>query len=180
MNMIVNRSTMMVVFALLIIAMVLYINQMLYKTEHERLKDNMSNLDRRISSDLIGHKTGLLKQNHKIERDFQAANETIERSLTVIQEELKAINNVNKQYNDHLLTLFGNIDSLAIITNKIVQTQIDANNHTEGKFEDIAQWAPLLEGQLDKLAESQYIAIDSLWSFLKINGTRKMKKTLNP
>tara|TARA_Y100000034_G_C6720243_1_gene318617 strand:- start:136 stop:660 length:525 start_codon:yes stop_codon:yes gene_type:complete len=174
---------MMIVFALLIIAAVLYINPTLYKTEHKRLEDNMSNLDRRVSSDLVGHKTSLLKQNRKIESDFQAANETIERSLANIQEELKAINDQNNNQNRQLRILFNNIDSLLITTDKIICSQRDVNGHIEEKFDAIAQWPALLEGQIDRLSERQSITNDSLWNFLKDNATWKMKKafkTLNP
>ena len=184
MNTIVSRSTIMIVFALLLIAAVIYINPTLYKAEHKRLEDNMSNLDRRVSSDLVGHKTGLLKQNNKIERDFQAANDTIERALSGIQEELKAINYTNQQHNDHIMTLFGNVDSLSVILDKTLNNQIAISDYIEDALIDIAQWRIVWEEDIDRLSESQNFAIDSLWQFLRDNATWKMKKTfkktLNP
>ena len=170
----------MIVFALLIIAAVLYINPQYNKQAHQRFEDRLEDLNRRLTTDLVGHKNYAIKQDLKVAKDSKAADNEINESIVNVLEELKLIKNVNKRHQDHLMTLFTNIDSVLTTVDKIIWSQIDLSSHVKRQFEDVAQWPPLLEGQIDKLAETQYIAIDSLWSFLKINGTRKMKKTLNP
>ena len=102
------------------------------------------------------------------------------KSLVNVLEEFRLIKNVNKRHQDHLMTLFANIDSIMTISDKVIWSQIDLNNHIEERFDDISQWPRVWEESFNQFSESQQFAIDSLWSFLKINGTRKMKKTLNP
>lgn len=147
---------------------------------HEELRDKYHSIDRRTETDIVGMKSYAVKKDLQLERDFKAADNEINESLINVLEELKSIKNVNKRHQDHLMTLFTNLDSVLTNIDKIIWSQIDLSSHVKRQFEDVAQWPPLLEGQINKLAESQYIAIDSLWSFLKINGTRKMKKTLDP
>tara|TARA_Y100000296_G_C5134508_1_gene237437 strand:+ start:554 stop:1123 length:570 start_codon:yes stop_codon:yes gene_type:complete len=147
---------------------------------HEELRDKYHSIDRRTDTDIVGMKSYAVKKDLQLEGDFKAADNKINESLVNVLEELRLIKNVNKRHQDHLMTLFTNLDSVITTIDKIRWSQIDLSSHVKRQFEDVAQWPPLLEGQINKLAESQYIAIDSLWSFLKINGTRKMKKTLNP
>ena len=180
MKTIVSKSTIMIVFALLMIAAVLYINPQYNKQVHQRFEDRLEDLDRRLTTDLVGHKNYVIKQDQKVAKNSEAADNEINESLVNVLEEIRLINSTNKRHQDHLMTLFTNIDSVITTVDKVIWSQIDLNNHIEQRFDDIAQWPALLEGQINKLAETQYIAVDSLWSFLKINGTRKMKKTLNP
>jgi len=176
----VSRGTIMIVFGLLMIATVLYINPQYNKQVHQRFEDRLEDLDRRLTTDLVGHKNYVIKQDQKVAKNSEAADNEINESLVNVLEEIRLINSTNKRHQDHLMTLFTNIDSVITTVDKVIWSQIDLNNHIEQRFDDIAQWPALLEGQINKLAETQYIAVDSLWSFLKINGTRKMKKTLNP
>ena len=147
---------------------------------HEELRDKYHSIDRRTDTDIVGMKSYAVKKDLQLERDFKAANNEINKSLVNVLEEFRLIKNVNKRHQDHLMTLFANIDSIMTISDKVIWSQIDLNNHIEERFDDISQWPRVWEESFNQFSESQQFAIDSLWSFLKINGTRKMKKTLNP
>ena len=63
------------------IAAVLYINPQYNKTVHQRFEDRLEDLDRRLTTDIVGHKNYVIKQDLKVAKNSKPADNEINESI---------------------------------------------------------------------------------------------------